>query len=833
MAAQCSSTALTPKSERHASILGAMRLVVLLTGVALSGCPADPQTLQNGPDVDGSILPSDVPAGLDVPATLDTTPTKDAAPDQAGVDAAGPDATADASGDGGTGDGGTADGTVSDANPDGSTDAAPDGSATPDIPTDTAGPGVVPRSCIHTFSYTPSPGDSPAAIYVPGSFNGWDETLLAMTEQGDGSWTAELELDSLAPGSYGYKIRATYGDGSADWRLDPANKMKRFDDNIVNSKLLVPDCSVPELELLERTVDTGAKAFTVEVAVRSGKGGQLDLASPTVLHNGQPLSGAWDADRGTLLVELSGLANGKHTLVFEASASTGEAEPLMTSVWFEDTPFEWRDSVMYFAFVDRFNDVDPTGQPSPCTEADPLGNWLGGDWPGITQKIEAGYFDSIGVNTLWLNAPMDNPDVCAPGLGGFTYTSYHGYHPSNLYEPEEHFGDMDDLRALVKAAHERGIRVLIDLVVNHIHQEAQEWIDNEFNGWFNTPAYVCGWDQPETCWFTPALPDLDFRNDEVVEYLTEAALWWIREADLDGFRVDAVKHIHPHLLYTLRAKLDQKIEVYQDLPFWTVGETFVGTWGNGSGEETVIKQYISDDQLYGQFDFPLYWATLSALGRRESPMTALSDVLQGVTGYFAGDLMASFLGNHDVARYVSHANGDIGDIWGNGATEQGWNNPPGQPGGDEPYERLEMAFVFLAATPWVPLIYYGDEVGLAGAGDPDNRRMMPWTGVSPRQEQVRTVVGQLMAARTANRALRRGSMSVPQAGPNTMVVVRTDGNSQAVGLFNVGNGPSPMSVGVSATTFTDAETGETYTASNGNLSVTVPPGKAMLLVTAE
>ncbi len=781
-------------------------LAVLLL-FSTASCAADPQAVTPPTGADVAVDPGDIPRGLEVPL----------ARDGAGLhDGATPRDTAH-------------------QKPDGDVES-PD-APTPDTPPSDApvASGIQARSCTHMFAYTPPPADTPVAIYVPASFNGWDETALPMSLQADGSWRVEFAYDTIASGTHAYKFRVTFADGGVDWRLDPANIMKRFDDGVVNSKLIAPDCHRPALELLERSVDPDTGSMTVEVAVRSGISGGLDLASPIATHNGDKVGGAWDAERGSLLVTLDGLAAGKHTLRFDAAAAAGPAEPLVTSAWFEDTPFEWRDAVMYFAFVDRFRDADPSGTPSPCSAADPLGNWLGGDWPGILEKIESGYFDSIGVNTLWINAPMDNPDDCVPGIGGYTYTAYHGYFPVDLYAPEEHFGDLDDLRALIMAAHARGIRVLVDLVTNHVYETAAEWTEHEFDGWFNTPIYVCGWDQPETCWFQSYLPDFDFREDAVVEHVTEAALWWVREVDVDGFRVDAVKHVHPHLLHTLRAKLDTHVEAHQDLPFWTVGETFVGQWGGGSdgSAEATIKSYIGDDQLYGQFDFPLYWAILSALGRREVPMTALGDVLLGVDSYFAGDLMVSFLGNHDVARYLSHANGDINDLWGNGATQQGWESPPEQPAADEPYSRLEMAFAFLAAGPWVPLIYYGDEIGLAGAGDPDNRRMMPWSGLTPRQAQVRARVGELMTTRRANRALRRGALSVPHAAAETLTVVRSDGTSEAVAFFNRGTSPEPMSAGVSATAFVDAATGATVTASAGIIEVTVPPGRARLLTTSD
>ena len=215
-----------------------------------------------------------------------------------------------------------------------------------------------------------------------------------------------------------------------------------------------------------------------------------------------------------------------------------------------------------------------------------------------------------------------------------------------------------------------------------------------------------------------ALPaNLNYRNDTVVEYMTEIALWWVIEADLDGFRVDAVKHMHPHFLNTLRAKLDARIEANSDQLFWTIGETFTGGWQSGGGSEAeLVKAYISGDQLYGQFDFPLYWPLREAFAQRSAPLSWLAEAALGSKDFYGAEaIMSSFLGNHDVTRFINVANGDNLDSCPNGSTVVGWDCPPAQPSAEEAYQRLRDAFIFLASYSAVPLIYYGDEIGLAGA----------------------------------------------------------------------------------------------------------------------
>lgn len=696
-----------------------------------------------------------------------------------------------------------------------------------DVPEVTGPDPLPPRGCTVTVSH---PGPGAESVHLAGEMNAWSTTANPLDSQGDGSFSTALDTAALTPGSYAYKLIVN-GD---QWQLDEVNPLRKYVDGVENSKLIVPDCQVPLLSL--ESLEVGSASISAVVTVQDGAAAPgIDAASAAVRHGFEaPSANEYDPKSQRFVVTFKDLAPGKHSLVFNVSNSHGPAAPLYLPIWVEDTPWDWRDAVLYFAMTDRFLDGDPAvGQPDACLPDGHPANWAGGDFEGVRQKLADGYFDALGVNTIWLTAVVDNPSGCSAGLLGKQYTSYHGYFPSAQTKVESQLGDLESLRALVAEAHSRGIRVLVDLVANHLHESHPLVSSQQPNGWFHD-FISCGGGGFETapiqCWFEAYLPDLNYTQDDAVEEMTDMALWWVREADLDGFRVDAVKHMHDTFLRTLRYKLEVHIETTPGALFWTVGETFTGDWDGGWGpNETVIKQYINPAMLHGQFDFPLYWRILRVFARDEAAPLHLADYLSQAEGYWGPNaIMSNFLGNHDVPRFISHATKEIGDVWGNGAKEQGWDTPPGQPQSAEPYERLILAWTVLFTTPGVPLIYYGDEVGLPGAGDPDNRRPMVFSGWSASQQAVYAAIGKLAAIRKQSQALRRGSYKTLHTDNDVLAYSRTAVDDTRVVALNRAGTPREVTLNVPAGQWTDALTGQAY-ASDGSLTLSLPVRGAVIL----
>src|SRR5262249_44285551 len=159
--------------------------------------------------------------------------------------------------------------------------------------------------------------------------------------------------------------------------------------------------------------------------------------------------------------------------------------------------------------------------------------------------------------------------------------------------------------------------------------------------------------------------------------------------------------------------------------FYMVGETY------DFGNRDVIKSYVDPaTKLDGQFDFPLRRHIVEALLMRVMNMSDLANFMNTNDYYYgASAVMSTFIGNHDLPRVIHLADDDTG--WPNGQGADGkdraWSGQPGVVGELEAYEKVANGFAVLFTNRGAPLVYYGDEVGLSGAGDPDNRRFMPWS----------------------------------------------------------------------------------------------------------
>lgn len=613
------------------------------------------------------------------------------------------------------------------------------------------------RSCSTEVTFNAP--QSAGSVSIAGEFNQWDEAAnpLALT---NGQWGTSLVLE---PGEYAYKFVV---DGAYEG-APPIDVPTKWADGFENRSLNVLDCARPTWKILSSDV-TPQGQVRVQLKFVSGRdGASVDPQNIKVTVGDVAVSPTVDPMTGAVSVMHQAPSYGKVTVKVwgqDTQGQTPEVEPLWLPLWHEAQQFDWQDAVMYLIFTDRFLDSDGTSPVEPIPNVKPIAGYMGGDFKGIIDKIDEGYFEQMGVNLLWLSPIYENTEKAWVGGDGVSmFTGYHGYWPTDSLNAETRYGDAQAdanarLKELIDKAHARGIRVLFDVVHNHVHEE-HNWCKDSPE-WCAITCTCgsdgCSWDdKPLTCQFAPYLPDLSYQNHAILQRQVHDTMELARKFDIDGFRVDAAKHMDHVIMRRLRQELNAMEARSGIAPFYTVGETYTFTDGHG-----LIMQYVGDHELHGQFDFPLLYPIRDVFGKSASFRTLDAAVATSAREY--GDAyrwMSPFLGNHDIPRFVTEAVGNSEGPWGNTPDIMGQGGADAIDDGQwNIINRLSMAFAFLLTQPGVPLIYYGDEVGLAGAGDPDNRRMMDWTWNAGQQELMGRVRA-LGRIRQDLKPLRRGKMT--------------------------------------------------------------------------
>ena len=419
--------------------------------------------------------------------------------------------------------------------------------------------------------------------------------------------------------------------------------------------------------------------------------------------------------------------------------------------------------VLYSVLIDRFcngNTANDWKMNSP--EVLDIVDYQGGDLAGITAKIEEGYFDALGVNTLWISPITQNPwDAwgCYPFKNGNKYdpsktytkfSGYHGYWPIFATKLDDRFGTPDELHTLLSSAHAHGINVVLDYVANHMHinsptlQEHPDWHTDSIlpDGRRNFEL----WDEARlTTWFDKHIPTLDLERQEVCQAMTDSALYWLANYDLDGFRHDACKHIPEDYWRMLGQKIAAR---WPGRPIWMIGETY--------GSPELIGSYVKSGMLNAQFDFNVYFTTREALCGLTGMDQVLANELTSLRTYGAHHTMGNISGNHDQIRFASIAGGAI-DIHSQGK-EEGWTKNIGIGDAKKAYKRALLLEVLNMTLPGVPCIYQGDEYAEVGANDPDNRHMMRFEGLNNEEQNMREQVSELIHMRRHSMPLLYGDL---------------------------------------------------------------------------
>lgn len=496
---------------------------------------------------------------------------------------------------------------------------------------------------------------------------------------------------------------------------------------------------------------------------------------------------AYSASCGKILIDLSKVAcpAGRSYLRVYAGNETNiyndlliplqDGKPVMDVA--ELNRHDVNAQILYSLMVDRFNNAEPENdQPLNQPDVLPIVDYMGGDIKGITKKIEDGFFDELGISTIWVSPLSQNPKTA----WGFwpdpatKFSGYHGYWPIYNTKLDDRFGTPDELKEMLRVAHEHNINVVLDYVANHMHiesptlQQHPDWVTDsivEINGEMVRNFEL--WDEARlTTWFDVHIPSLDLEREEVCQNMTDTALYWVENYDFDGYRHDACKHIPLNYWRMFTKKMKTRI----DRPMWMIGETY--------GDAELISSYVKTGMLNAQFDFNIYHTAIEVLGKEGESMKKLAQTIEeSCNTYGYHHTMGNISGNHDKTRFISLVGGAV--KWDENDKVAGWTRTI-RVTEDGDVEKEQRAFkqallleVLNLTIPGVPCIYQGDEYGQCGANDPDNRRMMRFGGLNENEQWFREQVVALTQLRKSSMPLMYGDYRLLSCNDDLIVYERT------------------------------------------------------------
>ena len=417
--------------------------------------------------------------------------------------------------------------------------------------------------------------------------------------------------------------------------------------------------------------------------------------------------------------------------------------------------------VIYQIVTDRFLDGDSSNNPTGAIfDTGDMTKYHGGDWAGITQKIEDSYFTGMGVSALWISSPVENIMTLDPSNG---CASYHGYWAKDFFNTNSAFGTKDDFTTLLQTAHAHGIKIVIDFAPNHTSTAEYAGItfpedgalyrsgtlvgtfSNDSQGLFNHESWTDFSTYEHGIYHSMyGLGDLNQLNSTVDSYMKDAIDKWL-DLGVDGIRVDAVKHM------PMGWQTNWLNDIYEEHNVFVFGEWFTG----GTANDTEMTSFANGSGM-SLLDFRFANAVRNAIGEESSTMEELYQVMADTQNDFdeVND-QVTFIDNHDMSRFMTLSGQDSADV--------------------------NEAYVVLLTSRGVPTIYYGSEQYLQGTTDPYNRGDMTSFDTSSTAYQI---IGALAPLRKSNSALAYGTTKERWMNSDVLIYERQFGQDVALIAVN-------------------------------------------------
>ena len=469
---------------------------------------------------------------------------------------------------------------------------------------------------------------------------------------------------------------------------------------------------------------------------------------------------------------------------------------------------DWSREVLYFVLIDRFADGDPSNNRG-VDRGNP-GGWHGGDLKGLTQQLDE--LKDLGVTALWINPVQQQQargmPAQAAGVPSFTHEGFHGYWMHDFEAMDPHFGSVDDLKNLVDEGKKRGIKVLLDVVLNHTGYTSSYTGRKTAAGesWLRVGEGNCEVD-PITC-AVGGLPDLKTEIPEVRDHLINANIALARKTGVAGFRIDTYKHVTSE--FWLEHRKRTRAELGPD--FFLLAEY----WG---GTAQSLDGFFQRDEVDSGFDFS-FKGSCEAWVQGRGRTVAYGAYLRSRHSVRPGYVLAHYLSTHDEPMMLGNLGGDRA--------------------------RFRVCAALQMASLGMPVIYYGEEVARGGHEWPMNRNDMPWGArdILPgkgivRDEGLRDFYKLLLRVRKEHPALTQGNYTLlTQPQDAALAFARRDAASGDQVLVIANREDKAVAVDIAVPTDWPARpardhlSGESVNAAEGRIKLEMAPKSVRIITTA-
>ena len=408
------------------------------------------------------------------------------------------------------------------------------------------------------------------------------------------------------------------------------------------------------------------------------------------------------------------------------------------------------ETVWYQIFPERFSngnpEISPEGSLAWDSSIKPKSkDFFGGDLQGIIDHLD--YLQDLGITGLYLCPIFESP-------------SNHKYNTTDYFEIDRHFGDKETFRKLVDQAHQRGMKIMLDAVFNHIGDQAPQWQDvlkhgedSIYKDWFHIQDFPVVKENLvnkrelsyHTFAFESYMPKLNTANPQVRDYLLSVATYWIEEFDIDAWRLDVANEVDHQFWRDFRkAVLAIKPDLYILGEVWHTSQP----WLNG-------------DEFHAVMNYPLSDSIKDYFLRGTKNSHQFIDEINSQSMYYRqqiSEVMFNLLDSHDTERILATAKGDS--------------------------QLVKSALACLFLQRGTPCFYYGTELELDGGPDPDCRRAMPWERVSDSNEMLNFMKKLIQLRKDASSIIQHGKYSLKEIKPDVLALEWNYDGQKVRAVFN-------------------------------------------------